>query len=241
MHDDAPMVRTAAADALNVYPLEQRPAVLPLLNDPVLAVRLAAIASAPPNALSASAVAEYERAQLENADQPGAHINIGNFRAALGRVPEAEAAYQTAIRLDPTFAPAYVNLADLKSSNADNAVAIAILQAGLEAQSSEGPQRAALHHSLGLALIRHQRYGDALAQLQLAAKEAPGDARYAYVLGVALYDTGEKQEGVTTLKRALRQHPADRDLLGALAAYAREAGDSEAAAEYTRRLSPAAN
>jgi predicted CXXCH cytochrome family protein len=241
VHDDDPMVRTAAADTLNVYPLEQRSVVLPLLNDPVRAVRLAAIASAPPNALGASAIAEYERAQLENADQPGAHINIGNLRASLGRMQEAEAAYQTAIRLDRTFAPAYVNLADLNSSNGDNAVAVAILQAGLEAQSSEGPQRAALHHSLGLALIRQQRYGDALAQLKLAAKESPVDARYAYVLGVALYDTGKKKEGVTTLERALRQHPADRDLLGALAAYAREAGDSEAAAKYMKRLSPAAN
>lgn len=237
--DADPLVRMAAADAFNVYSPAQRSAVLPLLNDPVRAVRLAAISSAPPERLSPTAVTEYERAQLENADQPGAHINIGNLRASLGRVAGAEAAYQTAIRLDPTFAPAYVNLADVKSRSGDDAMAIAVLRAGLDAQRSEGPQSAALHHSLGLALIRTRRYDDAMAELELAANQSPTDARYAYVLGVALYDTGKRKEGVATLERALRQHPANRELLEALAAYAREAGDTAAAAEYMKRLSPA--
>lgn len=237
--DDDPLVRMAAADAFTPYPPAQRAAVLPLVNDPVRAVRLAAITSAPPERLNANSIAEFERAQLENADQPGAHINIGNLRASLGRVAEAEAAFQTAIRLDRTFGPAYVNLADLKSRSGDNAVAIAVLQAGLDAQPSQGPQTAALHHSMGLALIRERRYDDAIAELKTAAKQSPTDARYAYVLGVALHDTGKKKEGVATLEQALRRHPTDRDLLSALAAYARDAGDTAAAAEYMKRLSGA--
>lgn len=239
--DADPLVRMAAADSYNVYSPAQRATVLPLLNDPVRAVRLAAITSAPPDRVSATSVAEYERAQMENADQPGAHINMGNLRASLGQVADAEAAYQTAIRLDRTFAPAYVNLADLKSGSGDNAVAIGVLQAGLDAIPAEGVQSAALHHSLGLALIRERRYDESLAQLRMAVKQSPGDPRYAYVLGVALYDTGKKKEGVATLERALREHPTDRDLLEALAAYAREAGDTAAAAEYMKRLSPARN
>lgn len=239
--DADPLVRMAAADAFTLYPPAQRSAVLPLVNDPLRAVRLAAITSAPPERLNANSIAEYERAQLENADQPGAHINIGNLRASLGRVAEAEAAYQAAIRLDRTFGPAYVNLADLKSRSGDNGVAIAVLQAGLDAQPSEGPQTAALHHSMGLALIRERRYDDAIAELKTAAKQSPSDARYAYVLGVALHDTGKKKEGIATLERALRRHPTDRDLLSALAAYARDAGDTAAAAEYMKRLSGAAN
>ncbi|HEY0681526.1 MAG TPA: tetratricopeptide repeat protein [Steroidobacter sp.] len=236
-----PLVRMAAADAFTFYPPAQRSAVLPLVNDPVRAVRLAAVTSAPPERLNANAIAEYERAQMENADQPGAHINIGNLRASLGRVAEAETAYQTAIRLDRTFGPAYVNLADLKSRTGENAMAIAILQAGLDAQRTEGPQTAALHHSMGLAMIRERRYDDAIAQLKTAAKQSPTDVRYAYVLGVALYDTGKKEEGISTLERALRSHPTDRDLLAALAAYARDSGDTAAAAEYMKRMSGTAN
>lgn len=236
VRDEDPLVRMAAADAFNAYSPQQRSALLPLLNDPVRAVRLAAIASAPPGSLNPNAVAEYERAQMENADQPGAHINVGNMYSSQGRVAEAEAAYQAAIRLDPTFAPAYVNLADLKSRNGDNAVAVAVLRTGLESQRQESTQSAALHHSLGLALIRERNYDDALAELALATRQAPNDVRYAYVLGVALHDTGKPKEGIATLERALRQHPEDRDLLSALAAYARDAGDNAAADKYMQRL-----
>jgi predicted CXXCH cytochrome family protein len=236
VRDTDPLVRMAAADAFSGYPPTQRSALLRLLADPLRAVRIAAIASAPPESMSPSAVADYERAQMENADQPGAHINVGNLYSSLGRETDAEAAYQTAIRLDPTFVPAYVNLADLKSRSGENAVAVAVLRTGLEAQRHQGAQTAALHHSLGLALIRERNYADALDELQLAAEQAPDEARYAYVLGVALHDTGKRKEGIATLERALRQHPNDRDLLSALAAYAHDSGDAAAADKYTRRL-----
>jgi tetratricopeptide (TPR) repeat protein len=240
VRDTNPLVRAAVADAFSAYPPAQRSELLPLLADPVRAVRIAAIASAPPESLSASALAEYEHAQLENADQPGAHINIGNLRASLGQAAEAEAAYQTAIRLDPTFGPAYVNLADLKSRMGQNAVAIAVLKAGLEAQRAQNSHSAALHYSLGLALIRERRYNDAIAELAAAARQAPpAETRYAYVLGVALYDTGKKKEGLRTLENALRLRPYDRDLLTALAAYARESGDETAANRYRSRLEQA--
>jgi tetratricopeptide (TPR) repeat protein len=173
---------------------------------------------------------------MENADQPGAHINVGNMYSSQGQAAEAEAAYQGAIRLDPTFAPAYVNLADLKSRSGDNPVAVAVLRTGLQSQRQKGTQSAALHHSLGLALIRERNYDEALTQLDLALEQAPNDVRYAYVLGVALHDTGKPKEGIATLERALRQHPRDRDLLSALAAYARDAGDAAAAEKYMRRL-----
>lgn len=236
MRDTDPLVRMAAADAFNVYSPEQRSALTPLLNDPVRAVRLAAIASAPPGSVNPTAVAEYERAQMENADQPGAHINVGNMYASQGRVSDAEAAYQAAVRLDPGFAPAYVNLADLKSRSGENALAIAVLRTGLESQRQASTQTAALHHFLGLALIRERNYDEALTQLAMAAQQAPQDARYAYVLGVALHDTGKRNEGIETLARALRQHPNDRDLLSALAAYARDGADPAAAEKYMQRL-----
>ncbi len=239
VRDADPLVRAAAADAFSAYPPAQRSGLLPLMADSIRAVRIAAIASAPPESLSPPAVAEYEQAQLANADQPGAHLNIGNLRASLGQAAEAEAAYQTAIRLDPGFGPAYLNLADLKSRMGDNAVAIAVLKTGLEAQPKEGPHSAALHHSLGLALIRERRYEDAIVELRAAARAAPAETRYAYVLGVALYDTGKKQDGVRTLENALRLRPYDRNLLTALAAYARQAGDEQAEKAYLGSLSRA--
>jgi predicted CXXCH cytochrome family protein len=220
VRDSDPLVRAAAADGFDVYDPRQQSALLPLLADPVRAVRLAAIAAAPPGRLDASAVREYEMSQQENADQPGAHINVGNLYASLGRAEDAASAYQAAIRLDATSAPAYVNLADLRSRSGENAVAIEVLRTGLQAQAgAQNVQTAALHHALGLALVRERRYEDAIKELELAANQSPNDARYAYVLGVALYDGGKRQEGLRALKQALRQHPNDPDLRNALAAY----------------------
>jgi tetratricopeptide (TPR) repeat protein len=218
-----PLVRAAAADGFDVYDPRRRLPLRPLLSDPVRAVRLAAIAAAPPESLDANAVREYELSQQENADQPGAHINVGNLYASLGRVEDAAAAYQAALRLDGTSAPAYVNLADLRSRSGENAVAIEVLRTGLRAQAgAENAQTAALHHALGLALVRERRYEEAIKELQVASKQAPNDARFAYVLGVALYDSGKRQQGLRVLKQALTQHPNDPDLLNALAAYARD-------------------
>lgn len=240
VRDPDPIVRATAAEAFSVYPPAQRSALLPLLADPIRAVRIAAIASAPPESLSPAAVTDYERAQMANADQPGAHINIGNLRAALGQAAEAEAAYQTAIRLDPTFGPAYINLADLKGRAGDNTVGIAVLQAGLDAQPSPGPQAAALHHALGLAWIRERRYDEAVLELRAAVQAGSAqDSRYVYVLAVALHDTGKKKEAMKILDGALRIRPYDRDLLTAGIAYAREAGDEKLAKLYLENLSRA--
>jgi Flp pilus assembly protein TadD len=118
----------------------------------------------------------------------------------LNRVAQAENDYRSAIHRDRTFAPAYVNLADLKSRSGDNTAAIAVLRAGIEANGSN-LQLAALHHSLGLALIREKRYDDAIAELVIAQEQSPDDVSYAYVLGVALHDTGKPAEGIRVLER----------------------------------------
>lgn len=237
-----PMLRLAALDGLDMLPAERRaPLTTPFLNDPVRAVRLDAVslsAPVPAQALGASqreallkGVREFEIAQHSNADQPSAWANLGNLYGSIGDGAAAEAAYQSAIRLDASFVPAYVNLADLKSRSGDNTVAIAILE------SVPAPVRgnAAIQHALGLALTRERRYDEAIRELKLAAANDPDNARYAFVYGVALHDTGRTREGVTVLQQALQRHPGDRSLLMALAMYAEEAGDAAAAQQYRER------
>lgn len=238
-----PLIRLAAMSGLAIAPPEQRAnLVAAFLSDPVRAIRLDAIqsmAEIPESALDSghrqqrmAGVAEFAAAQRENADQPGSWMNLGNLSAAFGDVSAAEADYQAAIRLDPTFVPAYVNLADLKSRTGMNAVAIQLLQTGL----AEVPENAALQHALGLALTRERRYDEAIDALGRAANNDPRNARYAFVHGVALFDTGRKREGVAALEKALQRNPGDRDLLSALAAYAQQAGDAKAAQAYLSRL-----
>ena len=98
-------------------------AILPLLSDPVRAVRVETarvIAGVDPQTMTpeqraafSSAYQELVNAELIDADRPKTHLNLGLLKTRRQQLNEAEAEYRTALRLDPKFVPAMVNLADL--------------------------------------------------------------------------------------------------------------------------------
>ena len=114
----------------------------------------------------------------------------------------------------------------------DEGAAEAALRHGLV----RSPKAAALHHSLGLSLIRQRDRAQATKEFAIAAQLDPANARYAYVYGVALHDTGQPAKAREVLAAAVTRQPFDRDLLLVLAQYASEAGDREAAKRYVARL-----
>ena len=243
LRDPDPMVRGAALEALLPAPPDVRLRLAsPLLGDASRIVRIKAartLAVAPPDAFDASttrllqsAFAEYEQAQMANADRPEARVNLGQFHAERGDAAAAEADYRAALRLQPDFLPAHLDLADLYRATQRDADAEAALDAGLRV----APDDADLREALGLLRVRQGRLADALPHLRHAARAAPDNARFALVYGVALHDAGQRGPARTELAAALARHPADASLLGALAGYAREAGDDGAAAAYEHRL-----
>jgi len=60
-----------------------------------------------------AALAEYVACQQSLFERPEGHANLGTLWIEQGRTAEAEAELRAAIRRDPTFVPAYVNLADV--------------------------------------------------------------------------------------------------------------------------------
>ena len=230
--DPDPLVRraavTAAADTLD--PSTSAPILAALLGDAVRTVRLEAVGalvstSGPPAAPEARgaferAAEEYRQSQLASAERPEAQVNLGAFEARLGRTDVAEAAYRTAIALQPQFAPAYVNLADLLRGTGRDAEGEKILREALGVLPAIG--RPPIQHALGLQLVRAKRYADALVWLRLAAEAAPENPRFVYVFAVALHDTGQPAEARRVLEQAARRHPGDRNILEALAAFGRE-------------------
>src|SRR5208283_2434245 len=122
--DDSALVRRAAARALSNSDGSASASILaPLLSDPVRAVRIEAaevLAGIPVDtfpmevgAAFSRATDEYIAAQQLNADRPEAHLNLGLLYARENHLDKAEAELKTALSLDPAFAPAAVNLADL--------------------------------------------------------------------------------------------------------------------------------
>jgi tetratricopeptide (TPR) repeat protein len=178
------------------------------------------------------AVDDFRATLAVNADRPEAQLNRGNLEQALGRTAEAELAYRVATELDPTFAPAWANLADATRARGDEAAAGAILRAAL----MRLPGNAELHHASGLALVRTGDLPAALSELERAAQLAPESARFAYVFGVALNSAGQMPRALETLAAASRRHAADRDILLALTTINRDAGRLVEARKYAERL-----
>ena len=241
--DPDPVLRAAAARGLEVLPSRERLERLgPLLDDPVRLVRIdaaRALASLPANEMSQAqrgrlsvALAEYRSAQLFNAERPEAWANLGILEASRGDLEAARPALRKAIEIDPGFLPAYVNLADVYRLEQRDDLAEGILRDGL----AVAPEAAALHHALGLLLVRRQATAEALVEIERAAILAPDESRYAYVYGVALNSAGDTRKALAVLADAHRRTPADRELLWALATISRDDGAVPEALDFARKL-----
>ena len=98
------------------------------------------------------------------------------------------------------------------------------------------PREAALHHALGLTLTRLKQPDDALAELKKSTDLAPDQPRYAYVYAVALHSGGRREEAIAVLKEMLKGHPGHREILQALIAFSRLAGNAKDALDYAEQL-----
>lgn len=243
LNDADPLVRMAAPRAL---PTGLTPAMvqwlMPLLSDRVRAVRIEAaraLAAVDPRAMTDGqrkafdqAYRELIEAELVDADRPENHLNLGLLHLRSQDVTAAEARYRTALRLDPAFVPALINLADVERLRGRGAQGTELLRQAL----SKEPDNADARHALGLALVRSRDQAGALVELREAHTRAPGNARYAYVYAIALNDAGEREEALRLLDRTHRRHPTNRDTLLALAALSRDAGRLDEAMIHAQAL-----
>jgi Flp pilus assembly protein TadD len=197
LKDPSPLVRRASVAVYEQLPPLRRQAVMPLLSDPSRIVRMQAARSLAPLAddafeattLSAfkAASAEFIAAERFNSDRPEHRTNLGGFLAERGESMAAEAEYQAALQLDRRFVPAWANLADLRRLQGRETEAEATLREGLQLM----PDAAALHHALGLSLVRQQRKAEALPELKRATDLEPGNPRYKYVYDIAAQELGK--------------------------------------------------
>jgi tetratricopeptide (TPR) repeat protein len=241
--DADPLVRRAAVTAVESLPPDQRSTLAtPLLSDPARLVRIEAarvLAPVRPETLDQASRPAYERAAAEfvaaqrtNDDRPESRTNLGTYFAARGRVAAAETEMRAALALDPTFVPAYVNLADIYRAEQREPDVRRVLAEGLTAV----PDDASLHYALGLALVRAQRTAEALTHIERAAARAPDNVRFVYTYAVSLYSTGKAREAIAVLEKALQRRPNDRDVLVALVTFNRDQGASEQALRYAERM-----
>jgi tetratricopeptide (TPR) repeat protein len=184
------------------------------------------------------ALEEYKQSQLAMSDQAPAHHNLGNLFSNLGDRTRAEAAYRTAIRLDPKFVPARFNLAMLLNQHDEKREAERMLREVI----AIAPEMADAHYSLGLLLAEDEkRLSEAAQSLASAARLAPNRARVLYNYGLAMQRLGRPEQAEAALVAAHNLEPSSPDYLYALAVLCtqqRRWPDARQWAETLLRINP---
>ncbi len=180
----------------------------------------------------ASAVRELIASEMISADRAETHLNLGLLYVRQKRPDDAEAEYRTALRLDPKFVPALVNLADLQRMRGRDGQGVDLLHQAIALE----PANAEAHHALGLLLVRQHDYAAAVAELHKASDLAPDNARFGYTYAIALNSTGSPKQAVALLQQLHQRFPDDQDVATALVSMSLDAGDQAAALAYGRDL-----
>ncbi len=228
--DPDALVRLAALQSARMLsPDDQLQFAAPLLRDSVRSVRIEAASllspineNLPSTAGFAAAAADFRAAQLAIASRPEAHTALGDFSMSLGDPDQAIDHYKTAMRIDPAYSLSRLNYADALRRNGDERGAEQLLRDGLGFNAAD----AAIHHSLGLLLVRSDRATAGLGELREAARLSPNNARFAYVEGIALNSLGQPDEAIEVLEEAHRRFGRDFEIAWALVTMLRDRGDT---------------
>ena len=244
--DDEDLLRHTAAQSLVVAdPAERVSLLAPLLFDPVMAVRLAAVsllAGTPedlfkPYQLDAyrEVLDEYVKTMEYSLDFAYAGLNLGSLYSRLGDNDRAETYYRRAIAVDDLFAPAKINLAVLLSGRGEQDEAERLLREVVEAY----PDNFDTAYLLALLLVELQRPDEALVHLESAADGMPRNSRAWYNLGLLRQSLGRDAEAHSALAAALELEPGNPDYLYALADFYVKRGRFEEALPIAKRLAAA--
>ena len=132
-----------------------------------------------------------------------AYANVGYALFKMGRVPEAIAEYDRALRIDPDSVDAHNNLAIALVESGKVGDGVQHFQKAVQIK----PRWASTHYNLGTALARAGKFEDAVAQFQEALRIQPGYPSVHYNLAEVLLTLGRTPEAVDHYEQALRYAP----------------------------------
>jgi len=149
----------------------------------------------------AGAAAAAERGLDVTPDEAALYNELGMIRVAEGDLTAARAAWRAAQERDPTFPPAFANVADLALKDADPLAAQRLVDAALAARSAH-PE--VLRRAIFLALAAESEGLPRAARVAELARgllaRIPNDAWGAMMLGRSLAQLGEREEAIARLK-----------------------------------------
>ena len=218
-----PLIRMNAVDSLENLPDDQKiSALIPLLSDPILAVRIEAariLAAVPPNLLNSSqqilfnkTLAEYKSSQQSVIDTSEANLNLAELAEAQNNHASAEKYYLHSLQLNANFYPATQNLAMLYNSEGQNDKAEKILDQGIAHNKDQGE----LYYSLGLLLAEENKFDQSAIAFNSATKLMPHYAKSFYNYGLVLQHLNKYNDAEIELLKSYELNSSDPDTLYAL-------------------------
>ncbi len=223
--DKAILRRTALMFLPLQSPAEQIQMAGPLLEDPVIGVRIEAarmLTRIPPGQLRDrwkvpfdKALKEFKEIAIYSADFSASRLNLGSLYSYLGEPDKAEEHFKKAVAIDRDFYTARTNLAILYSRQGKNELAETQLRKAL----ALNPDQADVHYSLGLLLSEQKKYIEAANHLRKATVGMPWNARAHYNLGQLLVFLKQSKAAETALKRAVEIAPRNINYLQAIAQF----------------------
>lgn len=179
----------------------------------------------------------FEHALEVTGDNDVAQFNLGLVRRSEGRLDEALAHYERAVKIRPAYAEAQNNIAEILIANNQMADALPHLAEALQLR----PDLVDANVNLGIARAAIGQLDAAEAAFRSAVRLAPDNVPALEGLGTTLSQLGRPDEGIPFLADAARLEPGQpAPHAGLAAALARAGRGDDARAEFSTaiRLQP---
>jgi tetratricopeptide (TPR) repeat protein len=242
MKDPSPLVRSAAADALQHLPTQEASqALVTATGDDYRLVRVRAASSLAgfPNLqlndtekkMVNTANAEYLASLTSRPDQWSSYYNLGNYYMNRGEPRMAISSYGTALKLEPQAVLAMVNESMAYARLGETKKSETSLQKALKT----APENAAANFNMGLLKAEQNDLKGAEKYLKAALKYDPQMAQAAYNLCV-ITAKDRIGESITYCTKAADLRPQEPKYAYTLAFYQQQKGDSMAATKTLEGL-----
>ena len=183
-----------------------------LSHQSILVVAMLTLCTQPSYSLEASQQRSQNHQEIatDNLRQAEAHNNKGVELAEQGRVAEAIAAFNRAIKIYPKYENAHNNLGLALGSQKQ------FFEAAVEFQHALAinPQNIETYNNLGIALGSQGKLSDAISAFQQAIEIEPNNPTSHQNLGVAFWSGGKKPEAVISLQKARKLYSVQNNTDG---------------------------
>ena len=221
MHKEA-LIRLSAASAATLLPPAHKISLLvPLLNDPLKAIRIAAAqtlldsrVSVMNQAAFVSAFKELQQTNDINSWRGEGRMNQGVNALQSKDIITAEKQFLAAIDIEPYFESGYINLADLYRSLQKPAQVKSVLIQGMK----NLPKSSAMKYSYGLHLVRQKSLSKAVTYFEKSMLLSPVNGQYAYTYILAMDGEGKSSQALVKLKLLIHNY-SDKAQLRELGLY----------------------